>query len=113
MKIAVFVKQVEDARTVRIDSASGAASTTGEPVMNPADAWTVSEAIDLREAVGGEITAAWDLISGAVRTALAERTLTEAAAETELRPVPVHEHPRLHGAAALVAAPAFAAPVVA
>ena len=63
--------------------------------------------------VGGEITAAWDLISGAVRTALAERTLTEAAAGVELRPVPVHEHPRLHGAAALVAAPAFAAPVVA
>jgi N-acetylglucosamine repressor len=63
--------------------------------------------------VGGEITAAWDLIAGGVRSALAERTLTEAAAETELRPVPVHEHPRLHGAAALVAAPAFAAPVVA
>ena len=63
--------------------------------------------------VGGEITAAWDLISGAVRTALAERTLTPAAAETELRPVPGHEHSRLHGAAALVAAPAFAAPVVA
>jgi electron transfer flavoprotein beta subunit len=57
VKIAVFVKQVEDARTVRIDSASGAASTTGEPVMNPADAWTVSEAIDLREAIGGEVTA--------------------------------------------------------
>ena len=63
--------------------------------------------------VGGEITAAWDLIAGAVRTALAERTLTPAAAETELRPVPVNEHSRLHGAAALVAAPAFAAPVVA
>ena len=57
MKIAVFVSQVEDARTVRIDSVSGAASTTGEPVMNPADAWTVSESIDLREAIGGEVTA--------------------------------------------------------
>jgi predicted NBD/HSP70 family sugar kinase len=63
--------------------------------------------------VGGEITAAWDLIVGAVRTALAERTLTEAAAEIELRPVPANEHSRLQGAAALVAAPAFAAPVVA
>jgi predicted NBD/HSP70 family sugar kinase len=63
--------------------------------------------------VGGEITAAWDLIADAVRVALAERTLTAAAAETELRPVPVNEHSRLHGAAALVAAPAFAAPVVA
>jgi N-acetylglucosamine repressor len=63
--------------------------------------------------VGGEITAAWDLIEGTVRTALGERALTAAAARTELRPVPVHEHSRLHGAAALVAAPAFAAPVVA
>jgi N-acetylglucosamine repressor len=63
--------------------------------------------------VGGEITGAWDLIAETVRTALAERTLTAAAAETELRPVGVHEHSRLHGAAALVAAPAFAAPVVA
>ena len=63
--------------------------------------------------VGGEITAAWDLIAGTVRAAMAERTLTLSAANTELRPVPVLEHSRLHGAAALVAAPAFAAPVVA
>jgi predicted NBD/HSP70 family sugar kinase len=63
--------------------------------------------------VGGEITAAWSLIADTVRTAMAERTLTAAAAKTELRPVPVQEHSRLHGAAALVAAPAFAAPVVA
>ena len=63
--------------------------------------------------VAGEIAGAWDLIVDTVRTALAERTLTAAAAETELRPVAQHEHSRLHGAAALVAAPAFAAPVVA
>ena len=48
-----------------------------------------------------------------MRTALAERALTAAAAETELRAVAATEHPRLQGAAALVAAPAFAAPVVA
>jgi N-acetylglucosamine repressor len=63
--------------------------------------------------VGGEITLAWDLIEGAVRTALGERALTSAAAETEIRPVAAAEYPRLQGAAALVAAPAFAAPVVA
>jgi predicted NBD/HSP70 family sugar kinase len=63
--------------------------------------------------VGGEITAAWDLIADDVRAALAERTIVPAAGETELRAVPVNEHSRLHGAAALVAAPAFAAPVVA
>jgi N-acetylglucosamine repressor len=63
--------------------------------------------------VGGEITMAWDLIEPTVRAALAERTLTPAAAETDIRPVAASEYPRLRGAAALVAAPAFAAPVVA
>jgi len=63
--------------------------------------------------VGGEITLAWDLIEGSVRAALAERVLTPAAAATEIRPVAATEHPRLQGAAALVSAPAFAAPVVA
>ena len=63
--------------------------------------------------VGGEITLAWDLIEPTVRAALAERALTPAAAGTEIRPVAATEYPRLRGAAALVAAPAFAAPVVA
>jgi N-acetylglucosamine repressor len=63
--------------------------------------------------VGGEITAAWDLIEPAVRAAIAERALTPAAAATDIRPVAASEYPRLRGAAALVAAPAFATPVVA
>jgi predicted NBD/HSP70 family sugar kinase len=63
--------------------------------------------------VGGEITAAWDLLEGTIRSALAERTLIPAAASTPIRPVSSGEHPRLQGAAALVTAPAFAAPVVA
>ena len=63
--------------------------------------------------VGGEITLAWDLIEPAVRAAIAERALTPAAADTDIRPVSASEYPRLRGAAALVAAPAFAAPVVA
>ena len=63
--------------------------------------------------IGGEITLAWELLEGTVRAALGERTLTPAAAETEIRPVAASEYPRLQGAAALVAAPAFAAPVVA
>jgi electron transfer flavoprotein beta subunit len=57
VKIAVFVKQVEDARTVRIDSATGKATTTGDRVMSPGDAVAVSEAIDLGEATGGEVVA--------------------------------------------------------
>lgn len=63
--------------------------------------------------IGGEITLAWDLIEGHIRTALAERALTPGAASTDIRPVPASEYPRLQGAAALVAAPAFAAPAVA
>ncbi|MDX6712506.1 MAG: hypothetical protein QOH96_3522 [Blastocatellia bacterium] len=63
--------------------------------------------------VGGEITTAWDLIEPTVRTALRERTLTGFAAATEIRVVPAEDYPRLRGAVALVAAPAFAAPMVA
>jgi predicted NBD/HSP70 family sugar kinase len=75
---------------------------------------SVVNALDpARVYIGGEITRAWDLIEGSVRTALAERALTPAAAQTEIRPVDVSEYPRLQGAAALIAAPAFAAPVVA
>lgn len=75
---------------------------------------SVINALDpARVYIGGEITMAWDLIEGTVRSAMAERALTSAAASTEIRPVPASEYPRLQGAAALVAAPAFAAPVVA
>ena len=63
--------------------------------------------------VGGEITAAWDLIEPPLRAALADRALTPAVAAISIRPVPPIEYPRLRGAAALVTAPAFAAPVVA
>lgn len=58
--------------------------------------------------VGGEITRAWDLIEPTVRSAMAERALTAAAAETDVRPVTATEYPRLRGAAALVVAPAYA-----
>jgi len=63
--------------------------------------------------IGGELTTAWDLIDSTVRAALAERALTPAAAATDIGIVSAEEHPRLRGAAMLVTAPAFAAPVVA
>ena len=63
--------------------------------------------------LGGEITSAWDLIEISVRDAMSERTLTEAAVRTPLRVTSTHDHPRLRGAAALIAAPTFAAPRVA
>lgn len=63
--------------------------------------------------LAGEITTAWDLIEATVGQALAERALTERAAHTPLRVSVTHESPRLRGAAALIAAPTFAAPRVA
>jgi N-acetylglucosamine repressor len=63
--------------------------------------------------LAGEITAAWDLIEKPLRGALAERVLIEAAAGTPLHVAALPEHPRLRGAAALIAAPTFAAPRVA
>ena len=63
--------------------------------------------------IGGEITTAWSLIEPIVRSALRERTLTDFGGATEIHVVPAEEHPRLRGAVALVAAPAFAAPMVA
>ncbi len=63
--------------------------------------------------IGGEITAAWDLIEATVRSGLAERALTPSAGATPITIVPPEQYPRLRGAAALVAAPSFAERVVA
>lgn len=63
--------------------------------------------------IGGEITAAWDLIEPTVRAALAERALTPPAGATPITVVPAEQFPRLRGAAALIAAPSFAKGVVA
>ncbi len=63
--------------------------------------------------LAGEITTAWDLIEDIVRQAIAERALTDAATRTPLRVTSTQEYPRLRGAAALIAAPTFAAPRVA
>ncbi len=61
----------------------------------------------------GEITAAWDVISKRVTDGLAERALTQKGGSTPIRIGSTQEHPRLRGAAALIAAPTFAAPRVA
>jgi predicted NBD/HSP70 family sugar kinase len=63
--------------------------------------------------IGGEITAAWDLIEAPVRRGLAERALRATGADTELVVVAADEHPRLRGAAALVGAQVFVAENVA
>jgi predicted NBD/HSP70 family sugar kinase len=75
---------------------------------------TLVKAVDpSRVYVGGEITLAWDLVEDTVREAVREHALVPEAGETEIRVVPLGENPRLRGAAALVSAPAFAAPIVA
>src|SRR5712671_6187614 len=58
--------------------------------------------------IGGEITAAWDLIEATVRAGLAERALTSFAGATPIVVVPAEQYPRLRGAAALIAARSFA-----
>jgi N-acetylglucosamine repressor len=74
---------------------------------------TIIKAIDPgRIYVGGEITAAWDLIAGSAREALQEDKLIRDLGETEILIVGLGEHARLRGAAALVNAPTFAAAVV-
>jgi predicted NBD/HSP70 family sugar kinase len=75
---------------------------------------SVVNAVDpARIYIGGEIAAAWDLIEATVRSSLKERTLRPVGRHVEIVVVPADDYPRLKGAAALVAAPSFAAPVVA
>jgi len=62
--------------------------------------------------IGGEITAAWDLVEPLVGVEVRERAMSASAAATPIIPEPVG-YPRLRGATALIAAPMFAAPQVA
>ena len=63
--------------------------------------------------IGGELTAAWDIIEPRVRAQIAERALNAAAAATPIIPEQGVANPRLRGAVAMIAAPAFAAPEIA
>jgi predicted NBD/HSP70 family sugar kinase len=65
-----------------------------------------------RIVLGGEITAAWELVEPSIRCGVMERSLTTASARTPIVPEGV-AFPRLRGATALVVAPVFAAPRVA
>lgn len=66
-----------------------------------------------RIVVGGEVVGGWDLIEPLVREAMRARTLTSAAAQALVSIDPDYDETRLQGAAALVVAPAFAAPRIA
>ena len=74
---------------------------------------SVVNAVDpARIFISGEIIAAWDLIETTLREALGSRVLQPAATGIEITTIPLQEHPRLRGAAALVTAPLFAVPKV-
>jgi predicted NBD/HSP70 family sugar kinase len=74
----------------------------------------VMKAIEPRRIyMSGEITEAWDIVLPSVQRAMQEQALIREAAEQEILIVPLGEHPRLRGAAALVTSPVFAAPDVA
>jgi predicted NBD/HSP70 family sugar kinase len=66
-----------------------------------------------RIVVGGEITEIWDHIAPIIHGMIRERALTSLSAATPIVPDPADSYPRLRGAAALVAAPLYAAPQVA
>lgn len=63
--------------------------------------------------IGGEITTAWDMLEAIVRGALDERTLDPIRGRIDIVVVPHERLPRLRGAAALIATPAFAVPSIA
>jgi predicted NBD/HSP70 family sugar kinase len=63
--------------------------------------------------VGGEITQIWDLFADPIAKAIQTRALTETASRTPVVPEAPGSAPRLAGATALVAASAFAAPIIA
>ena len=63
--------------------------------------------------IGGEITEAWEMIEPIIRRVIAERALTDIAAATPVIPEKQPSQARLRGATTLVAAPRFAAPMIA
>jgi len=56
VRIAVLVKQVPDIAEVRVDNASRHPVLGPSRVMNTYDAYAISEAVSLKERVGGDVT---------------------------------------------------------
>ncbi len=57
MKIVVCVKQVPDAKDVRLDPVTNTLAREGvESIMNPYDQYALEEAVRLKEKLGGEVT---------------------------------------------------------
>lgn len=56
-KIAVLIKQVPDMNAVRVDKASGKPILSGQLAISSYDDYAIEEALRIKEAHGGEITA--------------------------------------------------------
>jgi predicted NBD/HSP70 family sugar kinase len=111
-EIASFTVDDLIARARGGDAKAIAALQTTARYLGLGLATVVNAADPARIFLSGEIIAAWDLIEGTVRQALASRVLAPAASSIEITLIPSPDHPRLRGAAALVTAPLFAAPQV-
>lgn len=58
MKIAVCIKQVPDAKDVRLDPVTNTLAREGvQSIMNPYDQHALEEAVRIKEQIGGEVTA--------------------------------------------------------
>ncbi|MCI5197215.1 MAG: hypothetical protein D3919_13515 [Candidatus Electrothrix sp. AW5] len=57
MNIVVCIKQVPDAKNVRLDPTTNTLSREGvESIMNPFDRHALEEGVSLKEKVGGKVT---------------------------------------------------------
>jgi predicted NBD/HSP70 family sugar kinase len=110
-KVTATIEEVVRRATENEPEARAAVIETGHQIGRGLAA-VVSALNPKRIYIGGEVTAAWDLIEAPIREELTTNTLTEAAHMTPIYPDEKTEVYRLLGAVALVAAPGFAAPRV-
>lgn len=99
-------------RSLRGETAAIAAIQSAGREIGRGLAAVVSTINPKRIYLGGEITAAWEILEPALRAALVEGTLTTATRNTPVIPDREPAEYRLLGAVALVAAPSYAAPRV-
>jgi predicted NBD/HSP70 family sugar kinase len=104
MAIEEIVRRAKVGEPAAVEALVETGRQVGRGLANVASAFNPK-----RIYVGGEVTAAWELLEAPIREALVEGTLTEATASTPVYADPNPAEYRLLGAVALVAAPSFAA----
>ena len=104
MAIEEIVRRAKVGEPAAVEALVETGRQVGRGLANVASAFNPK-----RIYVGGEVTAAWELLEAPIRAALVEGTLTEVTASTPVYADPNPAEYRLLGAVALVAAPSFAA----